>query len=239
MSTNNMNESGKRKAVEDAKSSDEYSHKSWKSSIDENGAYKRKVSTFRERVTADGSSGFKAEAGRYHLYISYACPWAHRTLFMRALKGLESAISYSNVDYLLTEKGWNFTDDPERGMPDPHHNRKFVREIYLASNPEYEGNITVPILYDIHNDRIVNNESSEIIRMLNTEFNEFCATKEQAALDFYPEDLREMIDSLNEWVYPDINNGVYKWYVCFFYFFRCPLHCQKGKGGKWEDKKEP
>ena len=186
---------------------------SWTKSITKDGAYKRKESAFRQKVTADGSSGFKAEAGRYHLYVSYACPWAHRTLIVRALKGLEGVISYSAVDYLLGNGGWNFSDDPERGMPDPHHNRKFLREVYLASDPNYDSNITVPILYDIHNDRIVNNESSEIIRMLNTEFNEFCATKEQAALDFYPEDLREQIDAVNEWVYPDINNGVYKWYV--------------------------
>ncbi|XP_072036170.1 LOW QUALITY PROTEIN: glutathionyl-hydroquinone reductase YqjG-like [Amphiura filiformis] len=174
------------------------------------GEFIRKESAFRDRVTADGSSGFKAEKGRYHLYVSLACPWAHRTLILRKLKGLEDIISYTVVDWLLGEGGWNFTDQKPKCSLDPIHNAKFLKEIYLKANPDYSGTISVPVLFDKQKCTIVNNESAEIIRMFNTEFNEFCATEEQKKLDFYPEPLREKIEEVNAWIYPGLNNGVYR-----------------------------
>eukprot|EP01006_Ploeotia_vitrea_P001066 TRINITY_DN104142_c0_g1_i1.p1 TRINITY_DN104142_c0_g1~~TRINITY_DN104142_c0_g1_i1.p1 ORF type:complete len:353 (-),score=142.54 TRINITY_DN104142_c0_g1_i1:713-1735(-) len=182
--------------------------KSWTSSVDVNGKYKRKPSAFRDSVTADGSSDYKAEAGRYHLYVSYACPWAHRTLAVRHLKGLTKVIGVTVVDPLLVGKyGWSFDTEND---PDPHHGFSHLREVYMLTDESYQGNITVPVLYDTKTQRIVNNESSEIIRMLNTEFNEFCETDEQRTLHLYPEHLRKAIDKVNDWVYPTINNGVYK-----------------------------
>jgi putative glutathione S-transferase len=170
----------------------------------------RKPSSFRSAVTADGSSGFKAEAGRYHLYVSFACPWAHRTLVVRKLKGLEAAISYTVVDWHLREGGWRFTDQKPGCERDPLHNFEFLRQVYSLTDASYEGNITVPVLFDKKTDRIVNNESAEIIRMLNSEFNAFSASPRQAALDLYPAALRGEIDATNEWVYATINNGVYR-----------------------------
>ena len=162
------------------------------------GEFKRSVSTFRNWVTEDGSSGFKAEAGRYHLYVALQCPWAHRTLIVRKLKGLDDAISCSVVALRRDEKGWKF--DPS--TPDPVHGFTHVRDIYLHSNPDYNGRFTVPVLYDKVQKVIVNNESSEIIRMLNSELNAFCKLPEQAALNLYPENLRIEVDALNEWIYP-------------------------------------
>ncbi|XP_064617664.1 glutathionyl-hydroquinone reductase YqjG-like isoform X2 [Liolophura sinensis] len=183
---------------------------SWKTSVTNKGEFVRKPSAFRDSITADGSSGFKAEAGRYHLYVSLACPWAHRVLIVRRLKGLQDVISHTVVDWLLTEKGWNFTDQKPKCSLDTVNNCQYLREIYALANPAYGGNITVPCLWDKQKRTIVNNESSEIIRMFNTEFNEFCKTPEQRALNLYPEDLRGEIDQLNAWIYPEINNGVYK-----------------------------
>ncbi|XP_077979727.1 glutathionyl-hydroquinone reductase YqjG-like isoform X2 [Glandiceps talaboti] len=184
--------------------------KSWTSSISKSGEYIRKQASFRQNVTADGSSGFKAEANRYHLYVSYACPWAHRTLISRKLKGLEDVISFTVVDWLLGDGGWNFTDKKPGCTLDPINGAKFLKEIYLKANPDYAGNITVPVLWDKTKKTIVNNESSEIIRMFNNEFNEFCATDEHRKVDLYPKELREKIDEVNDWVYPNINNGVYR-----------------------------
>eukprot|EP00128_Syssomonas_multiformis_P000542 Colp12_sorted_trinity150504_noHs@5871 len=183
---------------------------SWLTSVNEKGAFVRKPSSFRNWVTADGSSGFPAEKGRYHLYVSLACPWAHRTLIVRALKGLEDVISYTVVDWHLREGGWNFTNEKPKCELDPIHNFDYLRKVYMLSNPDYEGNITVPALFDKVKDTIVNNESSEVIRMLTREFNAFCPTEEQRALDLYPENLRKEIDEINDWVYPNINNGVYR-----------------------------
>lgn len=174
------------------------------------GEFVRKESAFRNWITADGSSGFKAEVGRYHIYVSLACPWASRTLILRKLKGLDDIISYTVVDWMLGEGGWSFTDQKSKCSLDPIHNAKFMREIYMKANPDYAGSITVPVLYDKQQKTIVNNESSEIIRMLNTEFNELCPTEEQKKLDLYPEPLRAKIDEINTWVYPNINNGVYR-----------------------------
>ncbi|XP_070581407.1 glutathionyl-hydroquinone reductase YqjG-like [Ptychodera flava] len=183
---------------------------SWTSSVNKKGEYERKQSSFRSKVTADGSSGFKAEANRYHLYVSLACPWAHRTLIVRKLKGLEKIISYTVVDWFLGEGGWNFTDKKPKCSLDTLNNASYLKEIYKKANEGYEGNITVPVLWDKETHTIVNNESSEIIRMFNTEFNEYCETEEQKNLDLYPEALREKIDELNGWIYPNINNGVYR-----------------------------
>jgi len=157
-------------------------------------------STFRNWITKDGSSGFKAEKDRYHLYVSYACLWAHRTLIYRKLKGLEDVIGFTVVDYLLGTEGWKFTE------PEPINGAKLIREIYLKANPEYSGRCTVPVLWDKQEQTIVSNESAEIIRMLNSEFTEFS----KASIDLYPEAKRAQIDQLNEWIYDSINNGVYK-----------------------------
>ncbi|XP_071113670.1 glutathionyl-hydroquinone reductase YqjG-like [Haliotis cracherodii] len=183
---------------------------SWKSSISEKGAFVRKQSAFRNAVTADGSSGFKAEAKRYHLYVSLACPWAHRALILRALKGLDDVISCTVVDWMLGEGGWKFTDQKPKCTLDSLNGASYLKEIYMKADPEYKSNITVPVLWDKQLKTIVNNESSEIIRMLNTEFNAFCKTSEQRELNFYPADLQAVIDGINEWVYPQINNGVYR-----------------------------
>src|SRR6185295_2635772 len=136
------------------------------------GRFERQASRFRNWVTPDGSpgpsgrGGFKAEAGRYHLYVSYACPWAHRTLIMRALKGLEDAISRSVVHWFMGENGWSF-EDGDGVVPDPIHNAQYLHQIYAAADPSYTGRVTVPVLWDRETKTIVNNESAEIIRMLN------------------------------------------------------------------------
>ncbi|WP_431858340.1 glutathione S-transferase family protein [Azospirillum sp.] len=165
------------------------------------GAFVRPATQFRERVSADGSTPFKAEAGRYHLYVSYACPWAHRTLILRTLKGLEEVVSVSAVDPLMLENGWEF---PEGG--DPLTGARFLYEVYLRARPGYSGRVTVPVLWDKASGRIVNNESAEIIRILNREFDAFG----DASRDFCPEDLRDEIDRINAVVYDRVNNGVYK-----------------------------
>lgn len=170
------------------------------------GQFKRQVSSFRDFI---GSERFPAEKGRYHLYISWACPWAHRTAIVRKLKGLESVIGLSVVSYLMGKDGWHFsTPDEEPGtIPDTVNGAKLVREIYFKAEPNYNARFTVPILWDTKHETIVNNESSEIIRMLNSEFNAFSS---RPSLDLYPLALRPEIDELNAWVYDGINNGVYK-----------------------------
>lgn len=183
---------------------------SWVKSVNPAGEFVRKASAFRNWVTADGSSGFKAENGRYHLYVSLACPWAHRTLIVRKLKGLDNSISYTVVDWLLGEGGWSFTDRRPKCSLDDVNGCKTLREIYALADGTYEGNITVPVLWDKKTKTIVNNESSEIIRMLNSEFNAFSATEEQKNLDLYPLSLRPAIDEINSWIYTEINNGVYR-----------------------------
>lgn len=185
-------------------------HKDVSSLVSKKGEFVRNASAFRESVTADGTSGFKAEAGRYHLYVSLACPWAHRTLIVRKLKGLEDVISFTVVDFLMLENGWRFNENVKHCTKDPIFGAEYMREVYFKASPGYEGRITVPVLFDKKTNKIVNNESSEIIRMLNTEFNAFCANNEQRALDIYPTDLREEINAVNDWVYPYINNGVYR-----------------------------
>lgn len=167
----------------------------------ESGAFVRQESTVRNHVTADGSSHFPAETGRYHLYISLACPWASRAHIFRDLKGLEDVISLSVVDPFRAEREWRFTAE----YPDPVNGFELLGDAYRLSDPEFDSLATVPLLWDKQENRAVNNESSEIIRMLNSEFNEFAAEPE---LDLYPEELREEIDSINERVYRSINDGV-------------------------------
>jgi len=166
------------------------------------GRFVRATTQFRDRVTADGSSGFPAEAGRYQLYIAHACPWAHRTLIFRALKGLEDVISVSFVEPLMLENGWEF---PAGG--DPETGARAMHEIYAKARPDYTGRCSVPVLWDKQRQTIVNNESADIIRMLNSEFD---ALATRQVPDLYPADLRAEIDAVNELVYENINNGVYR-----------------------------
>ncbi len=175
------------------------------------GHFKRKPSQFRNWITADGSAGlsgktgFKAEAGRYHLYISNACPWAHRTMIFRCLKGLEDMIDVSVVHPFMGADGWTFAEG-KGVVPDPINNVEFAHQIYTAADADYTGRVTVPILWDKAQGTIVSNESSEIIRMFNTAFDGVGAK----VGDFYPEAKRAEIDALNERIYSSVNNGVYK-----------------------------
>ncbi|SAK39422.1 Glutathionyl-hydroquinone reductase YqjG [Caballeronia glebae] len=169
------------------------------------GRFVRKDAAFRNWVTPDGDSGFKAEAGRYHLYVSLACPWAHRALIMRALKGLEAMIDVSVVNWLMLEHGWTFHDGPGV-VPDTINGARYLHQVYTAADPHYSGRVTVPILWDKQRGTIVNNESSEIIRMLNSAFDGIGAKPG----DYYPRELREEIDVLNARIYDTVNNGVYK-----------------------------
>jgi putative glutathione S-transferase len=170
------------------------------------GAFVRAESAFRSRVTADGSSGFAAAAGRYHLYVSYACPWAHRTLVVRALKGLEDALRVSAVDPDNVQNGWAFTG--ARGTTlDRANGCRFLYEVYKLARPDYTGRVTVPVLWDPATRTIVNNESSEIIRMLNSEFDAFAT---RPFPDLHPPELRAEIDAVNDRIYRAVNNGVYR-----------------------------
>jgi len=171
------------------------------------GRFVRKESQFRNWITADGTpgptgeGGFPAEAGRYHLYVSLACPWAHRTLILRKLKGLDEMISVSIVDALMLENGWELADGA-----DPVNGARFLHEVYTKADSEYTGRVTVPVLWDKHRGTIVSNESAEIIRMFNAAFDGVGATPG----DYYPDDLRAEIDAINEVVFRNVNNGVYR-----------------------------
>ncbi|KAJ3187397.1 S-glutathionyl-(chloro)hydroquinone reductase [Gaertneriomyces sp. JEL0708] len=174
------------------------------------GSFKRQTSSFRNVVSTDADAAFKAEPNRYHLYVSLACPWAHRCLIVRALKGLEDVIGLSVVHYLLEEGGWrfDFTNESTAGViNDSVNGAQYIRELYLKADPNYGGRFTVPVLWDTKQNTIVNNESSEIIRFLNTAFDEWSSAP---GLTFYPPDLAGQIDETNQWVYDTINNGVYK-----------------------------
>jgi glutathionyl-hydroquinone reductase len=168
------------------------------------GVVHRNPSIFRNWVTRDGSSGFKAEAGRYHLYVSLACPWAHRTLIMRSLKGLQELVHVSVVHWLMGEDGWIFA--PASGViPDTVNGRNKLYELYTLADPTVTTRATVPVLWDKRQGTIVSNESAEILRMFNSEFDEIGARPG----DYYPAELRRQIDSVNERVYAQLNNGVY------------------------------
>ena len=178
---------------------------SWYDTKSTGGKFERKQSAFRNEITADGGSGFAAEAGRYHLYVSLACPWAHRALIMRALKGLEDMMPISVVNWLMLENGWTF--DPAPGViGDPIHHARTLWQVYAAADPTYTGRVTVPVLWDRQTGTIVNNESAEIIRMLNSGFDDVGA----APGDYYPAEHRKEIDAVNARIYDHVNNGVYK-----------------------------
>ena len=187
-------------------------HDQWYDTKSHKGEFVRRESQFRNWVTTDGSvgpvgkAGFKAEPGRSHLYVSLACPWAHRTLIMRELKGLQDLITVSVVHPLMLEQGWTFASGMESATGDELYHSEYLHQIYSRSQPDYTGRVTVPILWDKQQNCIVNNESSEIIRMLNSAFDQ-CGAKPG---DFYPQHLHEQIDEINGWVYDSVNNGVYR-----------------------------
>ncbi len=176
-------------------------HDQWYDTKKTGGRFVRSQSAFRNWVTADASSGFPAEPGRYHLYVAMACPWAHRTLIFRKLKGLEDAIDVSTVVPFMGDQGWSFGD-----TLDPVNGKTHLHQIYATVDPSYTGRVTVPVLYDKAAGTIVSNESSEIIRMFNSAFDAIA----DASVDLYPEPLRPAIDEINAVVYDTVNNGVYK-----------------------------
>lgn len=169
------------------------------------GAFERPDTVFRGRVTADGSSGFPAEAGRYHLYVAWACPWAHRTLLMRHLQGLDHAIGLSIVDPFMGDDGWTFGEDPDC-IPDTVNGARLLREIYVLADPQYTGRVTVPVLWDKVRGTIVSNESRELLRMLDHEFTRHATTP----VDLCPAPLRALVDGTIDEIYAPINNGVYR-----------------------------
>ncbi|PMB08829.1 glutathione-dependent reductase [Fischerella thermalis CCMEE 5273] len=172
---------------------------------DAEGKFIRPSTTFRNQITADGASGFKAEAGRYHLYVSWACPWACRTAIMRQLKGLQDIVGMSVVAPEIHDNGWEFTDEPGC-IPDTVNGVDYLWQIYLKSDPTYSGRVTVPVLLDTQTNTIVNNESREIMRMFDIEFHHLA----QNNVNFYPENLQKMIDKTIDSIYQPINNGVYR-----------------------------
>ena len=186
-------------------------HDKWYDTKSTGGRFERSAAQFRNFVTKDGApgpsgnGGFKAESGRYHLYVSLACPWAHRTLIMRKLKGLESMIGVSAVNSYMGPEGWTFAPGPEM-IPDSVNRVEKLYELYTLADPTYSGRATVPVLWDKHERTIVSNESAEIVRMLNGAFDDVGANHN----DYYPEGLRAEIDELNAFIYPNINNGVYR-----------------------------
>lgn len=186
-------------------------HDRWYDTGKSGGRFEREPTRFRNWVTPDGAAGpsgaggFRAEPGRYHLYVSLACPWAHRTLIFRTLKKLEGAIGVSVVSPLMGGVGWTFNES-EGSTGDAVNGARTLGDIYLLADPKYSGRVTVPVLWDRQRKTIVSNESSEIIRMMNSAFDAFT----DARTDFYPPALRGQIDAVNGLVYPDINNGVYR-----------------------------
>ncbi|KAK7204960.1 glutathione S-transferase [Myxozyma melibiosi] len=175
---------------------------------DPDGKFRRQASAFRD-VIAPGHERFPPEKGRYVLYVCATCPWAHRALIMVKLKGLEEFVDVVWLHWELGEKGWYFKEVDNSPAKDPYYGFTYLREFYFRANPDYDKRFTVPMLWDRKLETIVNNESSEIIRILNTAFNELLPA-DKAAIDVYPEDLRPEIDEINEWVYNTVNNGVYK-----------------------------
>jgi len=183
----------------------------WYDTQSTNGRFVRRESQFRNWVTADGTAGptgeggFKAESGRYHLYVSLACPWAHRTLIFRKLKGLEEIVSVSVVNAYMGEQGWSFEPGPGV-IADALNQSHYLHEVYTQADPHYSGRVTVPVLWDKQRRTIVNNESAEIIRMFNSAFDDVGAKPG----DYYPQALRHDIDAINDFIYHAINNGVYR-----------------------------
>jgi putative glutathione S-transferase len=187
-------------------------HEDWYDTKKSGGKFVRSTAGFRNWITPDGSpgpsgeGGFPAEAGRYHLYVSLACPWAHRTLIFRALKDLPGMIDVSVVHPEMLSDGWTFDDGYEGATGDRLHDLPFLRDLYTKAKPDVSGRVTVPVLWDRERGTIVSNESSEIIRMFNSAFDGLTGNR----LDFYPEALRGEVDRINDRVYQDVNNGVYK-----------------------------
>lgn len=187
-------------------------HDVWYDTKSTGGAFKRSTAAFRNWITADGSAGpsgeggFEAASGRYHLYVSYACPWAHRALVFRMLKGLEAHISVSAVHPEMLSDGWTFETDEHGATGDTLYGLPFARDIYLKADPRISGRVTVPILWDKERETIVSNESSEIIRMFNSAFNGITGNTD----DYWPEEMRNDIEDVNGRVYDTVNNGVYK-----------------------------
>jgi len=187
-------------------------HDKWYDTKSTGGKFKREESSFRNWVTPDGSNGptgdggFKAEPGRYHLYVSYACPWAHRTLIFRALKGLEDKIGLSVVSPFMLDEGWTFEDNFPGVIADTVNGKDRMHKVYTAAKTDYTGRVTVPVLWDKKTETIVSNESADIIRMLNSAFDGAGAKPG----DYYPAELRDEIDAVNAIVYDKVNNGVYK-----------------------------
>ncbi|HXV68784.1 MAG TPA: glutathione S-transferase family protein [Nitrospira sp.] len=171
----------------------------------EAGEFRRQADAFRHWVTADGNSGYQAEAGRYHLYVSWACPWAHRTIIMRKLKKLEDVIGMTVVDPIRDERGWAFREGPGHSV-DPVNGFQFLREAYETTDPHYRGRITVPVLWDRATKCIVTNSDDDVMRMFNREFDRFT----DSALDLYPDGLHREIDELNTFIYENVNDGVYR-----------------------------
>lgn len=184
----------------------------WYDTASEGGKFKRQDAGFRNWVTADGSAGptgrggFRAESGRYHLYVSHACPWAHRALIFRKLKGLEDHIDVSVVHPDMLGDGWTFETDDQGATGDLLMGNRFMRDVYLRDTPDVTTRVTVPVLWDKKTNRIVSNESSEIIRMFNSAFDGITGN----TLDFWPAELRDDIEAINTRIYSDVNNGVYK-----------------------------
>ena len=169
------------------------------------GEFTRQDDAFREWVTADGSSRYPAASGRYHLYVSWACPWAHRTIIVRKLKRLEPVVGMTVVDPIRDERGWAFREGPGHS-PDPINGFRFLSEVYRATDPDYRGRVTVPVLWDTVTKRIVSNSDDDLMRMFNNEFNAFTPSR----LDLYPEPLRDHIDEWNALLYEQVNDGVYR-----------------------------
>ena len=177
-------------------------HEGWYNTELTGGEFVRTQSAFRNWITVDGSGLYPAESGRYHLYVSLACPWAHRTLIVRALKKLEAAIPVSIVKPVMSDQGWSFSP----ALPDHANGYSYLHQLYTAAKPDYSGRVTVPVLWDTATHTIVSNESADIIRMLNSAFNAFA----DASVDLYPPELHAEIDRINTFVYENINNGVYR-----------------------------
>jgi putative glutathione S-transferase len=172
----------------------------WHDTSSTGGHYVRASAGFRRSISADGVSGFPAASGRYHLYVAKACPWCHRAMILRALKKLEAVVSMSHVEPLMLDKGWAFA------LPDPLTGAHYVHQIYQRADPKFSGRASVPVLWDKKTNTIVNNESAEIIRMFNREFDDFTADR----TDYYPTGLKDEIDAVNQRVYEGFNNGVYR-----------------------------
>lgn len=169
------------------------------------GEFKRQADAFRDWVTAHGRSGYPAAAGRYHLYVSWACPWAHRTIIVRKLKKLEQVIGMTVVDPIRDDQGWAFREGPGHSL-DPINGFNFLSEAYRATNPSYRGRVTVPVLWDTVSKRIVSNSDDDLMRIFNHEFNQFTTD----TIDLYPQTLRQEIDGLNDFIYENVNDGVYR-----------------------------